>query len=203
MLAKQTGIKKHETFVEGLMNILVEQQAINKTEAAAIVQSFYDSDAYEFDAFLIDEGLVSVAKMLNALEAYYKVPAFDVVGYFFDAHSVHKFPKELMIRYGFIPVEDDETIMIVAAADPADSDLLMEIGKYVSYDIQFRVGLYQDIVDAVKEFYDPALTEGVAQDIYDLPDTRMANESEFQDEESDDFFVPEIDDEDEDITDFS
>lgn len=203
MLAKQINHKKHETFVEGLMKVLVDQKVVNETEAAAIVKSFYDSDAYEFDAFLVEEGLVSVAKMLNALEVYYTVPSFDVVGYFFDANLLHKFPKQLMIQYGFIPAEDDDgNIMVVVAADPANSDLLMEIGKYVSYDIQFKVGLYSDILDAIKEFYDPALTEGVAQDIYDLPDARMADESEFEGMEEDPFFVEEIDD-DEEIIDFS
>jgi hypothetical protein len=199
MLTKKNGNKKHESFIEGLMHILVQQKSCNSSEAKAIIQSFHDADAYDFDAFLVDEGLVSVACMLNALQEYYKVSSFDVVGYFFDTNSVHKFPKHVMLQYGFIPLEDDENIMVVVASDPADSDLLMEIGKYVSYDIQFRVGLHHDILDAVKEFYDGSLIEESTQDMYDLPEDRMASESEFEEAEN---HFPD-DEEDDDMSDFA
>lgn len=194
MLTKKSGNKKHESFVEGLMHILVQQGSCNSSEAKAIMQSFYDADAYDFDAFLVDEGLVSVARMLNALAEYYQVPSFDVIGYFFDTNLVRKFPKQVLLQYGFIPLEDDENIMVVVASNPADSDLLVEIGKYVPYDIQFRVGLHHDILDAVKEFYDSSLIQEPAQDEYDLPEDRMASESEFG--ESEDLFFDDEEDED-------
>ncbi|HTM05842.1 MAG TPA: hypothetical protein VL201_01235 [Patescibacteria group bacterium] len=198
MLTKKSENKKHESFVEGLMHILVKKGSCNSSEAKAIIQSFFDADAYDFDAFLVDEGLVTVARMLDALAEYYQVPFFDVVGYFFDTNLVHKFPKHIMLQHGFIPLEDDENIMVIVASDPADSNLLVEIGKYVPYDIQFRVGLHHDILDAIKEFYDSSLVQEPAQDSYDLPGDRMASESEF--EEADQFFD---DEEDDDTSDFA
>lgn len=187
MLGEKTNNKKHESFVEGLMHVLVKQGSCNESEARVIMQSFYDADAYEFDSFLVDEGLVSVSRMLNALEDYYKVPSFDVVGYFFDNQLLHKFPKHLMLQYGFIPLEDDENIMVIIASDPADSNLLFEIGKYVSYDIQFRVGLHHDILDAVKEFYDTSLTQNNEQDQYDVHDESNLDEGRFEEIDDDQF----------------
>ena len=32
--------------------------------------------------------------LLEALSEYYQVPSFDVVGYFFERHLFHMFPKE-------------------------------------------------------------------------------------------------------------
>lgn len=195
MLTEKTYIKKQKSFVEELMHILVKQGSCNEREAKVIIQSFYDADAYEFDAFLVDEGLVTVSRMLNALEEYYKVPSFDVVGYFFDTQLLHKFPKQLLLQYGFIPLEDDENIMIVIASNPADSELLVEIGKYVPYDIQFRVGLHHDILDAIKEFYDSALTEQHDEDdMYDPENQHKTNDIEF--EEAEDNFFDENEDED-------
>lgn len=78
-------------------------------------------------------------------------------------------------------MEDDENTLVLVASDPHNNDLLLEIGKYVSYDVQFKVGLYQDIIDAIKEFYDPSLTEDAMQEMYDeSPDMLMAERSEFE-----------------------
>jgi hypothetical protein len=172
-----------ESFTVRIIHILVLQKAITSKEASSIIKSFSNSDAYEFDAFLLEENLVSKSQLLKALETLYEVPSFDVVGYFFETNMLHKFPKHVLLQHGFIPLEDDENILVIVTSDPSNANLLPEIGKYVSYDIQFKVGIYQDIIDAIKEFYDPALTEGVSQDLYDLPDTRMDNSSEFDEED--------------------
>jgi hypothetical protein len=105
-----------------------------------------------------------------------------------------------MLQNSFIPLEDDENIMVVVASDPADSNLLVEIGKYVSYDIQFRVGLHHDILDAIKEFYDESLIKEPVQDVYDLPEDRMASASEFK--EMEEQFLDD-DEDDDDMSDFA
>ena len=69
------------------------------------------------------------------------------------------FPKDMLLRNAIIPLEVDENMMIMVASEPDDPELLFEIGEYVSYDIQFYVGLGRDICDAVKEFYDKSDTE--------------------------------------------
>lgn len=197
MLTKKISNKKNESFVAALTDILVRQGSLKTSEGAVIKQSFYDADASEFDAFLVDEELVSVAHMLRALEEYYKVASFDVVGYFFDHQLLCKFPKQVMLQYGFIPLEDDENTMVIITSDPSDTDLLVIIGNYVSYDVQFRVGLRHDILDAVKEFYDTSLTQDVEDDLYDVESGQKTNESDSETMEEQ-FF-----DEDDETIDFS
>jgi hypothetical protein len=162
--------QKNERFVTKLLSICVAERIISTADAHALQQSFYDSDADEFDDFLLEEGIIDEADLLKALERYYQVPAFDVVDYFFDRHLLIQFPKDFLLRNGIIPLETDETVLIVVAADPGDSNLLLNIGRYVSYDIQFRVGLRRKICDAVKEFYDKSLTEDMTENIYDDPE---------------------------------
>lgn len=181
---------KHTRFVDDIIEILVQQGVIKINEAAAIIKAFQDSHEYEFDAFLVDAAIVTPDQLLVALAKYYKVPSFDVVGHFFESSLLHKFPKQFLLYYGIIPLEDDENTLVLVASNPHNNDLLLEIGQYVSYDIQFRVGLYQDIVDAIKEFYDAALTEHMAQDIYDEPDIDIIDESRFESvDQTDVFFV--------------
>jgi hypothetical protein len=152
-------MERYESFEVGLLEILVRLEAIKKEDAVAIEKLFNDSDVDQFDDFLLSEDIVDEDHILQALSEYYQVPAFDVVGYFFECRYVRMFPKEMLLRNCMIPLEVDENIMIVVASAPNNPDLLSELGQYVSYDIQFYVGLGRDICDAVKEFYDKADTE--------------------------------------------
>lgn len=147
------------TFEAGLLTILIRLHMIAGEDALAIEQSFHDSDVDQFDDFLLSEDIVDEENLLLALSEYYQVPAFDVVGYFFERHYVRMFPKDMLLRNGIIPLEVDENMMVVVASRPDNPELLSEIGQYVSYDIQFYVGIGRDICDAVKEFYDKADTE--------------------------------------------
>ncbi len=157
-------MEKSETFVEKLSSILVKFKFISQEEAKALQKAFKDSAKEIFDDFLLEEGLIEEADLLKALGDYYKVPAFDVVGYFFETFLLKKFPKGFLLRNAFVPLEVDENIMVVIASEPDTPELLEKIGKHVSYGIRFRVGLRRDICDTVKEFYDKAVTE-VRKDI--------------------------------------
>lgn len=151
-------MKKQETFVEDLCSILIKNKIISAAEAVTIKRLFKDRSSDTFDDFLLSEGLVEKADLLNALSEYYRVPAFDVIGYFFDHYLLRAFPKDFLYAQALIPLEvDDESILFMIASNPFDDSLLPAIGKYVSYDVQFLVGLRQDIEDAVDEFYDQSL----------------------------------------------
>lgn len=65
----------------------------------------------------------------------------------------------MMIRNIFIPLEVDQNFLVVVAGEPDNPDLLSIIGKYISYDIQFRTSIKQDIIDAIQEFYDKSDAE--------------------------------------------
>ncbi len=150
---------RHESFVAGITKILTARKHIKPDEAAALRKAFQDSSKPYFDEFLLDEGLVDKESLLEALAEYYQVPAFDVVGYFFEHDLVRMFPQDFLIRNGLIPLEQDENILVMVASEPDNPELLPLIGNYLSYDIQFRVGIRSDIIDAVEEFYQRSLTE--------------------------------------------
>lgn len=153
-------MKKGQTFVEGLTRILLIQNVIKEDEAKAIAKAFKDRSKANFDQFLLDEGIVSRTELLNALSTYFNVPAFDVLGHFFDHLTLKMFPKDFLVRNVIIPLEHDDNIMVIVAGNPQYTDLLPRIGEHVSYDIVFNVGLDQDIIDAIREYYDlsPAYT---------------------------------------------
>lgn len=171
---------KHESFVKGLTDILSARNVIQKSEAAALAQAFKGSQKPYFDEFLLDEGIVEKDDLLSALAEYYQVPAFDAVGYFFDHAKLRMFPKNFLWMRGLIPIERDENMLIMLASNPADPNLLSDIGNHVSYDIRFRVGIRQDITNAIEEFYEQALTEVNPEFDADYDETRNLREEGIQ-----------------------
>ena len=169
-------MEKRETFAQALCQILVRQQVVSEAEGRALQRSFKNSEKENFDDFLLEEGLVEEVTLLRALSEYYQVPPVDVSGYFFDHQLLRNFPKDFLLRNRIIPLEMEDDIIIMAASEPDNADLLSSIGAYTSEDIQFRVGLSRDITDAVKEFYDKSPT--------DLLDDQGALEEQLEEEES-------------------
>ena len=147
------------TFAQKLCTILVNMGVIKKSEGEAMQTAFQDASKAAFDDFLLGEGLVAKGDLFKALSKYYQVPFMDVVGVFFDSALLHKFPKGMLWRLGVIPYKVDGNILMLVATRPNDANLLSCLGNYVSYDLQFMVGLRRDIEDTVKEFYDKAVTQ--------------------------------------------
>lgn len=169
-----------QTFVSGFLQTLVRMNIMKKEEAHAADKAFHDAAKENFVDFLLEEGLVDREDILSALSQYYQVPSFDVVGHFFEYHLLHQFPKDVLLRNAFIPLEVDENMLIVVASEPDNADLLSVIGENVSYDVRIDAGIRLDITDAVKEYYDKSVTE-VEQDI-DLREERRLGSQERQQE---------------------
>ncbi len=152
-------MEKKGSFVDQITAVLVQQGTLAKKEVPAIHRNFAQAAQAQFDDFLLDEGLVEPEDLLKALSALYQVPFYDVTDYFFQRHLLRMFPKDFLLRNAIIPLERDENMLVVIASEPEKEGLENVIGQYVSYDINFFVGIRRDICDAVKEYYDKALTQ--------------------------------------------
>lgn len=160
-------------FIDGLTAILIEKKALTHKSAADLRKAFAERSALAFEEFLLDEELVTKENLIEALAEYYNLPAMDVMGVFFDHHLVKMFPKDVMLRNGFIPYDRDGDVLIVVAARPNDPQLPEIIGKFVSYDVTFMVGYYRDICDMVKEFYDESIEVADIELFEDTQDEHM------------------------------
>lgn len=158
--------KKH-TFVEKLTDILIKQGSITDKMGHDLKEQFYNRSKEAFDYFLLEEGLVSREDILKALSEYYQVPALDTevpvsagddTGYFFDHNLLMNFPEDFLVENVIIPVRIDQDILTILANEPDKPGLREKIGEYSSYVTEFRVGLKQDIIDAIREYYDESIT---------------------------------------------
>lgn len=170
-------MEKRETFAQQLSEILIKQKVVDEAEGRALQRSFKNSEKENFDDFLLEEGLIEEATLLRALGQYYQVAPVDVTGYFFDTQLLRNFPKDFLVRNRIVPLEMDDDYLVVVASDPDNPDLLSGMGAYTSEDIQFRVGLGRDIIDAIREFYDKSPTDLL--DDQDLVDEQLQKEEEY------------------------
>jgi hypothetical protein len=149
-----------QSFVTILSDILVQHKIVTAGRARELQQAFGNSSLDEFDDFLLAEGLVEVDDLLQALSVYYKVPFYDVADQFFQTHLLHNFPLDFLVRNAIIPLEvENHTHLIMVASQPERPGLESEIRGFVDYDVIYFVGIRSDIIDAVRQYYDTALTE--------------------------------------------
>lgn len=194
---------ERNSFAQQLCDTLVEMKVISASEGDALQESFTSSSKAAFDEFLLEEGLVSEEHLLKALGMIYQVPYIDVVGIFFDSALLHKFPKGMLLRLGVIPYQVDGNILVLVASRPNDTNLLSCLGKYVSYDLQFMVGLRRDIEDSVRQYYEKAVTqvdEGEERELIDTDNYGVYQQEELlEDEQASEAQVP-LDEDDDDFS---
>ena len=150
-------------FIQKLSDFLLELGIMTELSFKKVQKQFEGVAQENFDEFLLDEGLVSRPDMLKILSMYYEVPSFDARGIFFEPVFLHQFPKGMLERLGVIPYSLDENMLILIAAQPDDSNLPLELGKFVSYDLRFHVGLRTDIYAAISQYYDESVTAGLGE----------------------------------------
>ncbi len=144
--------------VDGISNILVRHNLISNIDLIALHKAFRQRDDISFEDFLIEEGVVDKSDLLQALSEYYKVPQCDVVGMFIDHFLVKLVPKDVLLEHLMIPYQREGDELWVAAEKPDDPHLPVVLGKYLSHNFNFTVGLGQDIRDAIREYYDESVT---------------------------------------------
>lgn len=146
--------------IAGISALLVDNNLISFTDMKDLYEDFKTRDDISFEDFLLEEAVVTKDELLEVLSKYYKVPYFDTTGAFFDHHFLTLIPKDVMLEHLFIPYERDidSDILTVVAAEPDNAHLLEVLGQYIFHEINFMVGLPQDIIDAIEEFSDESIT---------------------------------------------
>ncbi len=163
--------KSCTTFVDCLCDIFKKQNMLTHDDIDSLKKDFLYSSIPAFEDFLLEEQLLEKEDLLKALGIFYTTQAIDAQGFFFDHHLVTMFPKDVMLRNMFVPYERDNDVLYLLAANPHNADLAAIVGKYVSYDVVFFVGLARDIDDAIKEYFDNPLYE-IEQDTINKEDAR-------------------------------
>ena len=158
---------REQKMIEGILNILCDRHIFKREDAAELEKQFRRSEIERFEDYLIDEDLVDKSDLLAALKQYYNVPAIDVMGESFDHDLLTKFPQDVLLRNCCIPYRQDGPLLFMIAADPTDENLDEILGKFVSYDFEYFVGIPRHIDMMIKDFYQKEMYKEDFEDIVD------------------------------------
>lgn len=150
-------MKQSENVVEGLIQHLREHGIITERDAVALREGFSRYSTPYFEDFLLEEGILEKEALLAVLEEYYGVPSVDVLGEIFDHDVVTLFPKGVLLRNCALPYRHDGDVLLVITNNPQNEDLQVILRDYVSYEIEFYVGIPSHIDMTIKEFYQDTL----------------------------------------------
>jgi hypothetical protein len=152
------NISKKNPFLYYLSDWLFRNNLLSYNDKLALNNDLSLKDSNYIINFLLQENIIDKYETLRFLSNYYQIPSIDVIGIFFDHYLVRLFPKDVMLRYYFIPYERDLDFLTIIAANPNDPYLLETIAEYISHDITFMVSIADDIKDSIEEFYDESNT---------------------------------------------
>jgi hypothetical protein len=161
--------------LERLICALEKREVLEPQDLEALCNDFAQHEALSVQDFLLDEGLVEKADMLEALEEVFGVKAIDVLGTMFDHTLIKAFPKDVLLRNNVIPYLQDGMVLTVIAGNPEDEGLEEVLREYVSNDIEFFVGIPQHIDMMIKDFYQ--------DELYNVDFENTVAQAHYEDEE--------------------
>src|SRR5258708_30032045 len=81
----------------------------------------------------------------------YRCEFVDVRGYHLDAELFKTVPVELMLRYNFVPLEQNDSTLSIAIADPSKLMMIDEIGYLLNRRVKTKVATLAQINEILKK----------------------------------------------------
>lgn len=185
-MIKEYTMAEYINYIKELTAILAENGAVNQDDVPWLEKEFHNYSIAHFEDFLLETGVVERYQLLEALQAYYNVKAIDVLGDVFDPNLLWKFPYNVLIEYNCIPYGQDGNQLMVVAGNPKNEELEEILGRYVSYDLVFFVGIPRHIRIMVQDYYQESLEGKVSYvDPGEDPDERALRDRDIDPDEED------------------
>src|SRR6266481_3935468 len=91
------------------------------------------------------------AQRAREMAVRYRCEFVDLRDYHLDAELFKAVPVDLMFRYNFVPLEQNDTILSIAIADPSKLMMIDEIGQLLHRRIKTKVATLAQISDILKK----------------------------------------------------
>jgi len=102
---------------------------------------------------LLEEGLVSEDKLLDALAKELKLSFIDLKDVAIDKSVIDKVPLKIASYYKFMPLAIKNHVLTVAVAYPLDVKTQDELRTHLGYEIETVLAVSSDVSDVLKTHY--------------------------------------------------
>lgn len=108
------------------------------------------STGQRFGEICIDDGLISEDILAKNLAEQFGMDFVDLQGFRIDEALLSSFPPDIMYRFNFLPLEQNDENLVVAIADPTDVVKLDELEMLLDRPILIKVATASQIAQVLK-----------------------------------------------------
>lgn len=97
-----------------------------------------------------DANQVAEREQARRLAERYRCPFVDLREQRIDPELFRKIPAEMMFRYNFVPLESNDSTLVVALVDPSQLPMIDELSLLLDKRLQIKVATASQIGDLLK-----------------------------------------------------
>ena len=99
---------------------------------------------------LVSRGYVTEEQLSQTLAVQFDLPFHSLEGYRISPRFFKTIPVELMYRYPFVPLEEEDGVLTIAMSDPSNLTSVDELETHLRRELQIGVGTKKAILEVLK-----------------------------------------------------
>lgn len=133
--------------------VLVESEIISPDELQDALDLQKKGDTAKLGEIVVRLGYATEGEIETALAMQYDHPFINIADYKIDKSCLELIPPILAIRFGLIPVERIDKILMVAISDPSNTEAIQKLEETTKLKVRTLVATSNDIRDAIVRHY--------------------------------------------------
>ncbi len=135
-----------------LVNFLIEDKLLTQEKLNTLLIKQKELNLTIHD-LLIKEGIVSEEQILKTLSKHLDLPFIKITPQEIKANIVKKVPAKIATHYNFMPLREENGVIIVALYDPLDVIVQDEIRLFLKKEIRIVLAKKDEISQAIRKYY--------------------------------------------------
>ncbi len=136
-----------------LGQVLLESKLITQKQLDQVLEMQQAGDSRRLGNILIDQEWITAESLALALSIHLNLPFADLSQQTVTAELIRIIPENVARKYRLIPVEVNNSTLVVVMEDPTDIAVLGEISALTGMNITPSVGVGMDIQSAIDLYY--------------------------------------------------
>jgi type IV pilus assembly protein PilB len=108
------------------------------------------STGQRFGEICLTDGLITEEVLVKALAEQFGLDSIDLQGFRIDEGLLNSFPPDTMYRFHFVPLEQQEDVLVVAISDPTDVIKLDELELLLDRPLLIKLATERQIAQILK-----------------------------------------------------
>jgi len=135
-----------------LVNFLIEDKLLTQEKLNTLLIKQKELNLTIYD-LLIKEGIVSEEQILKTLSKHLDLPFIKITPQEIKAEIVKKVPAKIATHYNFMPLREENGVIVVALYDPLDVIVQDEIRLFLKKEIRIVLAKKDEILQAIRKYY--------------------------------------------------